>query len=104
MQSKFFNALLLPLLFLFISGVGNLYWYSKFDARVPVEQAKLAKLKDAIQSVDCQALNKNAVLLIAQGNVEDGTNFAKILFYEGFVFIFIGIVNFAVILRYLKQK
>ena len=104
MKAKYFNVLLLPMLCLLLAGAGNLYWYSKFDARIPVQQAKLAKLQSAIQLLDCQALNKGAILSIAQGNFEDGKSFAEILFYEGLGFIFIGIVSFASIFRYLKKN
>ena len=102
MRSKYFNSLLIPVLLLFLSGSVNLYWYAKFDNRIPVEVAKLAKLQSALQLIDCQSLNKDVVLSIARGNLEDVQSFAKILFYAGCVFILIGIVNLAVVVKHLK--
>jgi hypothetical protein len=95
--------MLIPVLLLFLSGAVNLYWYAKFENRIPVEMAKFAKLHSALQLIDCQSLNKDVVLSIARGNLEDVQSFAKILFYAGCVFIFIGLVNLAVAFRHLKR-
>ncbi|WP_283745354.1 hypothetical protein [Sideroxydans sp. CL21] len=94
MKNKYFNASHLPVLFLFIAGGGNLYWSLKFDERIPTQQAKFVQLQNSMQSVDCPTINKGAVLLIAQGNVKDGENFATILLWEGVAFIFTAIVSF----------
>jgi uncharacterized membrane protein YgcG len=104
MQSKYFNVLLILALLLFFFGVATLYLYARLDAQVPIKQSKYAKLQVEIQSVDCQALNKNAVLLIAQTKHDDIEAFANIFYVAGLIFILIGIVNFAVIYKYLKPN
>jgi hypothetical protein len=104
MQSKYFNPLLIPVLFLLLTGVGSFYGYTKFDAHIPIEQSKFAKLQVAMQSVNCQAINKDALLSIARGKLENTQTFAEILLGASQIFILIGIMNFAVIYKYLKPK
>ncbi len=104
MKNKYFRASLLPVLFLFIAGAGNLYWSLKFDERVPTQRVKLAQLQNSMQSVDCPSINKSAVLLIAQGNVKDGENFSQILLYESLGFIFAAIVSFITVINIIRPK
>ena len=103
MKSRFFNALLIPALLSFLVGVMTMYGYVKFDSLIPIEQNKVEKLQSALKLIDCKAINKDAILSIAQGNVESAKDMANVLFSSGilwFVFVF---TNFSVVYKYLKR-
>jgi|CXWL01.1.fsa_nt_gi hypothetical protein len=104
MKSKYFNHLLIPVLFLLLAGIATLYFYMKLEVLIPVEQGQFTKLQVAMQSVNCKAINKEALLSIAHGKIDGMQDLANVLFWVGITFIYISIVNFAVIYKYLKPK
>ena len=104
MKLKLLNPLLIPVFLLFICGAICLYFYVEFNSHMPVEKVSFEQLQKKVQAMTCQSLNKDKVISIARRLLESSQIFSDLLLTISSIFFTIGIVNLAVIFKYLKAK
>jgi hypothetical protein len=98
-----FNPLLLPVLLMLLSGAVNLYLHAKYQALVPIDEARHMKLQKSPELANFEPNSREALISLAREAIEDDQRTAKTLYYVGMLFIYIGVINFLVILKYLKR-
>lgn len=103
MKSKFLNALLIPIFLTFLCSGICLYWHIQISQRIPASESKFRKLESAIQLIDCRSLNKEFVISNARELVEQDKRIAELFLLMSLLFLMIGIVNLAVVLRRFKK-
>lgn len=95
--------LLIPAIVLFLGAAGFLYSYVRIDARTPMLDAKFAKLQGAIQEMDCQLVDKDAVLSIVRESDEMEHRYAQLFLLIAALFSALGILNLAIVLSHLRK-
>jgi hypothetical protein len=98
-----FNPLLLPVLLMLLSGAVNLYLHTKYHALVPLDEARYMELQKSPQLANFDPNSRETLISMAREAIEDDKRTAKTLCYVGMLFIYIGLINFVVILKYLKR-
>lgn len=95
MDANHLGKHLIPIVLALCCGVVSLYWYFKFESRLPGAVAKVEKLQAGLRSLDCPALNKDVVLAIARESVEQDRRFAEVYLLVSLLFLGIAVTSFA---------
>ena len=95
--------LLIPAVILFLGAAGFLYSYVRIDARTPMLEVKFARLQGAIEEIDCQLVDKDAILAIVRESDEMEHRYAHLFLLIATLLCALGILNLAIVLRHLRD-
>ena len=92
MKRSHFLALLVPSIVLLLVGGVAFYWSKKFwDLHLDALSSKLPMIEEKLRSIQCETLNKDALLPLIKLGLEGSQYYAEILDKIGWVAVSIGV-------------